>query len=642
MRHARRALEPRDPKSVLDDAVDELLARDAKENAPGREQANRHIRSEIEGEKDKLLEEAESEHTSFESMRANAEDRYWRIYPLAYFFGAALIAYIASAVAGRFLIPVNAIPEIGFKPWIAPLLLLAAISILILWWRRRGKLIRDAIKAYDRWRTVLQGQVLRPFILKKRNEQDRDPLDLYVREEFPPRVFEESDPLKPVVTKAMESLRETARNVHAGSLGVSGPRGVGKTKILNTFSAVAEEGGGRNIGMVASAPVDYIPKEFIILLFRRLCETVLRELSANDSVFKEGVRSGLKEDSLNCLEQCGYLHTYTAKLSVTARIKSVIDVALGSGLERAEQPATLPEWTDKFRVYARRVSDAVEDGRLIICIDEIDKILNGERAEAFLNDIKAIFDIPGCLYLVSLSEDAMSSFARRTPTIRSSFDSAFDELIPVGPMGYKASEEMLLKRATGVPRPFIALCYVLAGGLPRELVRTIRSLASVARSSEEMKRDHWMSLELMTDKLIHRELESLRRVSARQLAENAGPAPLLEDLHDQGWPGTKPAGFAKSAKAVAVAARDVESDSNRKLCQDLVVSLSFYATAWEVFAAEGSKTVDLIDCLSSEDLSRVDDLAAARYALWENAELAHNLLENYRSKYEVGEGNGKS
>ena len=122
---------------------------------------------------------------------------------------------------------------------------------------------------------------------------------------------------------------------------------------------------------------------------------------------------------------------------------------------------------------------------MIIGIDEVDKIRDSDRAEAFLNDIKAIFGVPGCLYLVSLSEDAMAGFARRTPSIRTTFDSAFDELVPVGPMTYRHSEQLLFKRVTGVPRPFIALCHVLAGGLPRDLVRAARALIEVTPARGE-------------------------------------------------------------------------------------------------------------------------------------------------------------
>lgn len=640
MRRAQRLLAPQDPESVLNEIVYKLLEREAGPPASGWEQAERHIRSGIDREKDELLKEAQPDYLTFERLRAEAGDRYWRVYPLAYVFSAALIAYLVTASTGQYFIPAGDIPGIGFIPWVAILLLLAAIAAWLLWWRRRTILMRDARQACGKWRSTLQDQVLRPFIVENRNEQARNPFDLHIRADFLPRVFEESDPLRPVETEAMISLRETARNVHAGSLGISGPRGAGKTRILKSFGTGAAVDDGNTFGLAVSAPVDYEPREFIIYLFRQLCETVLKNLSGSGPVFKEETQRGLERESRRYLEQCKYRRTYTKKSSASATLKSLLTFAREYALERAEQPVTLPEWADSFRDYARQVSDATEDGwRLVICIDEVDKIRDSDRAEAFLNDIKAVFDIPGCLYLVSLSEDAMSSFARRTPTIRSSFDSAFDELVPVGPMTYQHSEEMLLKRATGVPRPFIALCYVLAGGLPRDLVRTIRALAYVAHASVGMSLEHEMSLEQMASKLIRRELDSLRRASARQFAENAGPAPLLEALHDRDWPGSVPGEFIKAAEQVSAAARDV-SDSNRQLCQDLVVSLSFYATAWEVFAAGGSRGDELVACLKSQGRSQIDDLAAARYALWENAGLAHRLLERYRSKYGIGEADG--
>ena len=85
----------------------------------------------------------------------------------------------------------------------------------------------------------------------------------------------------------------------------------------------------------------------------------------------------------------------------------------------------------------------------------------------FLNGIKAIFDVPGCLYLVSVSEDAMAIFASQTPAIKTAFDSAFDEITRVDPMTFEEARELLDLRVTGVPLPFLALCHVLAGGVPR-------------------------------------------------------------------------------------------------------------------------------------------------------------------------------
>jgi len=272
------------------------------------------------------------------------------------------------------------------------------------------------------------------------------------------------------------------------------------------------------------------------------------------------------------------------------------------------------------------------EGRVVIGIDEVDKIRDGDRAEAFLNDIKAIFGIPGCLYLVSLSEDAMAAFARRTPSIRSMFDSAFDELVPVGPMTYRHSEQLLFKRLTGVPRPFIALCHVLAGGLPRDLVRAARALIDVTPAMGEKR------LPDVAGELIGRELEAVRQASIRQLAENEGPAPLLAALHDRQWPGATPRQFTEAALQMAQTAREAESDATRQLAQELVVSLSFCATALEAF---GPAALDrLVTGLKDRNYVIIDDLAAARYAMRLSVGLAHQLLDQYRLRNGMGPVDG--
>lgn len=188
-----------------------------------------------------------------------------------------------------------------------------------------------------------------------------------------------------------------------------------------------------------------------------------------------------------------------------------------------------------------------------------------------------------------------------TPSIRNTFDSAFDELVPVGPMAYRHSEQLLFKRITGVPRPFIALCHVLAGELPRDLVRAARALIDVTPATGEKP------LGDTAGNLIGREVESLRQASVRQLAENSGPGPLLAALHERQWPGATPRQFTDAALQIASAARDAESETARQLCQDIIVSLSFYATALEVFGAGRDR---LVACLKDRDYAMIDDLAA--------------------------------
>jgi hypothetical protein len=135
----------------------------------------------------------------------------------------------------------------------------------------------------------------------------------------------------------------------------------------------------------------------------------------------------------------------------------------------------------------------------------------------------------------------------------------FDEKSFVGPMTYKQSEQLLLKRVTCVPRPFLALCYVLAGGLPRDLVRAVRALIDVTLPHDEK------SLPEITRALVRRELESVRQASFRQLAENAGPGSLLTELYGRRGPGEKPDELEDAALRLATAAWDVESDACRQM-----------------------------------------------------------------------------
>jgi hypothetical protein len=433
-----------------------------------------------------------------------------------------------------------------------------------------------------------------------------------------------------VVTDAMDRVHAVARNVHSGSLGVSGPRGVGKSTILQFFGPEATADNPRDLRLVVPAPVDYEPREFIIHLFSRLCEAALHGTAD---------RSAVAAESRRHLEQLRYLRTYSTSWSASLAPRSVLALAGGYAKQRAEQPVTLPELVDSFRSYSARVaswqqSEHGGEGRVVIGIDEIDKIRDSDRAEAFLNDVKAIFGVPGCLYLVSLSEDAMAGFARRTPSIRNTFDSAFDELVPVAPMTYRHSEQLLFKRVTGVPRPFIALCHVLAGGLPRDLVRAARALIDAAPDMGER------SLPDTAGDLIRRELDSLRQVSVRQFAESSGPGSLLSALHDREWPGKSPQEFTDAAAQMASTARDVESDQTRQLCQELVASLSFYATALEAFGPAALNR--LVTSLKDHNYAIIDDLAEARHAMRVNVGLAHRLLEQYRLQNGIRHARGSS
>ena len=636
------------PEAALEQIVHACLGR--QEPPPGVDatQLRANIDERLRNESPKFLSWVQESRDRLDSAQAEASRQASRTEFAGWAIAGALAVYLALALG----FPGSGA---GLDAEIIGGLAVALVGRLA--WRLRlfARGERKVSDARKHWEKVLEEAIALPLIAQEMNLLLGDDVACTMDMNVATLTGNGRDPEVPVISAAMKNVAATARTIGSGSIGISGPRGAGKSTVLSKFDTRdAAWKSAQDIRVTVAAPVDYDAREFIIHLFTELCLRVAAEAPAQDRIARRTQRH---------LEDLRFQRTYSSSWGPTLMPASFLSFAWSRGKQRAEQPAGLPALVAQFRAYSQQVAEWNWDrnrdrsqvsneakrqaqgqvqrpfqrqgqegvGRVIICIDEMDKIRDSDRAEAFLNDVKAIFGVPGCLYLVSLSEDAMAGFARRTPSIRSAFDSAFDELVPVGPMTYVHSEQLLFKRVTGVPRPFIALCHVLAGGLPRDLVRAARALIDVTPAAGER------SLPDTAGDLIGRELESLRQASIRQLADSSGPSSLLAALHDRQWPGTTPAEFTDAARQMATAARDADSEVTRQLCLDVVVSLSFCATALGVFGAERDR---LVGCLKDQNHAMIDDLAAARYAMRVNTGLAHRLLERYRLANQMGPAHG--
>jgi hypothetical protein len=62
------------------------------------------------------------------------------------------------------------------------------------------------------------------------------------------------------------------------SAGLAGPRGVGKTSLIEYFAGrAAGDGLHRPLKVTVAAPVQYEPRDFVLHLFASVCEAVIRE-----------------------------------------------------------------------------------------------------------------------------------------------------------------------------------------------------------------------------------------------------------------------------------------------------------------------------------------------------------------------------
>jgi hypothetical protein len=97
--------------------------------------------------------------------------------------------------------------------------------------------------------------------------------------------------------------------------------------------------------------------------------------------------------------------------------------------------------------------DPREVPRLLICIDELDKADSAEDVSTFLRRAKAIFELPGVFYYLSLAEDALARLYLSAARGRDEIDSSFDHIVRVEPLDWNVSlrlaKSCLLKAGVG-------------------------------------------------------------------------------------------------------------------------------------------------------------------------------------------------
>lgn len=187
---------------------------------------------------------------------------------------------------------------------------------------------------------------------------------------------------------------------------------------------------------------------------------------------------------------------------------------LGFSMNRASSvkytPWTLPELVSHTRRFIEDISlqmkvSARSSRPVVVAIDEIDRIGSLEDAEGFIGEIKAVFGVEGCYFLVAVADDVGSLFAQRATAGRSILENAFDEIVAVGPLALEEASNLLLKRVPGFTDAFVYLVYALSGGLPRELIRITRrliemNLEQLAKGAHPRLED--LALVLVTESMI--------------------------------------------------------------------------------------------------------------------------------------------
>ena len=231
------------------------------------------------------------------------------------------------------------------------------------------------------------------------------------------------------------------------------------------------------------------------------------------------------------LERLRFLETTTTGITGSFQMTKPVQISGSRNKALAEQQMGLPQLVSEYRRFATLTARWWNErhegkGRLVIGIDEIDK-MPPDEAEKFINQVKALFGTENCLTLVSVSDDALTNFEQRAFSVRDAFDTAFDDIVRVEPLDHSAVHELLTRRVSGVPDTYVALCYVLSGGLPRECLRVARTMVRFKHGSSSSVVKRPFQTADFAKELVRREVEVLKKaLLARGLPQR--PAPEAE------------------------------------------------------------------------------------------------------------------
>jgi hypothetical protein len=299
-------------------------------------------------------------------------------------------------------------------------------------------------------------------------------------------------------------------------------------------------------------------------------------------------------------------------------------VSGGSSFER--RAMSYPELVTNFRAFLTDVAQEVHARgcRVYIGIDEIDKIDSGPDAQRFVNELKVLFGIPHCFYLVSVSEDALTGFELRGLPIRDAFDSAFEtKILSVGNLGIDHSRQLLEKRVVGISEPYMWLCHCLSGGLPRDLIRACVQLIRIGRAYPPEQR----LLSTLTSAVVAEELRLKANATMRSWAGRAPSGTDRELVYRlQGIGRTEVA--AQDVRAVVewtaehIGAAD---ETSAGLATAVLGGYAYFClTLLEVFDAE----IDPAAIVQPK--AALENLARARRTFADDARLAWQLISDFR------------
>lgn len=632
---------------------------------------------------------AERLHWITAQMRAGnprefaAKDQTTRGSPLSYLMTASLFLSVIAAAIALVCLAVGyaaAIFRSSLVSWRLPGYLTLALALLLIFvatfsqlFNRAGilrRLTQEYILAEKESRHEYEAVLTELSLGEVRSQinQTRNSYDCRLRVADAPGLAEVYSDEYRVESQASQRLAGLIDQMTAGgTIGLAGPRGAGKTSLIRARCPEEIHTSRQNthVALFVSAPVEYAPREFVLHLLSTLCRAYLRFRDpagqagpsvpvisvparlrrTSTAAFGSGDAQGtdLASQARQYLKEVRFLQTYTMTLGASASFPAGTGGISGqTATATAELPRTYPELVSEFCRFLRMVANEVHKagGNVFIGIDELDKIVDGEQAQRFINELKVVLGVPNCYYLIAVSENALAAYEMRGLPVRDTFDSAFDEVIQLNYLRLTESRELLSKRVVGMSEPFICLCHCLSGGLPRDLIRAARHVVAEGKRSER-NANHLATIchRLVTDELVRklhatgiswtgrklRELESELLYAIQQISiRRASASDLCRGIH------------RILNSPTIIGSKDNDKEDGATSISELVSYLYYLATLVEFFTDD--LTPDQVEYgVSSNPIQAgtFDQLSLARQTLATDPRRAWFTINSFRREWQL-------
>ena len=192
----------------------------------------------------------------------------------------------------------------------------------------------------------------------------------------------------------------------------------------------------------------------------------------------------LRKLALDHIENLKF-HTTLVKSGETGMSFGNLSTRLKSSKNLAIRPLSLPGLTSEFADFLEMIATVYkvdgQMGQVVICMDELDKIENSHDLDKLLRGIKGVLGRPGTHFLLTVSQDALSTFSTRRRMPKGIVESAFEEIISLDRIDLIVTAhiielmcpKLILGEDAVTQRKLTTLFWFFGTGVPREIKRSV-------------------------------------------------------------------------------------------------------------------------------------------------------------------------